>query len=146
MYSKDGGGAMKRRYRLIDVEEAVAGMELAEIEDDIAETDEDMQLIISGWFVYIESLNLTLREGVVCVWDEEEQIFMPDFSVTVFYEGNMEIAFPSDYLYYEQDGFVISLTNWLSGRMSVDEIEQLWCELVIPENMENMNNVEKVED
>ena len=81
---------MKRGYRLIDVEEAVADMELAEIEDDIAETEEDMQLIISGWFVYIESLNLTLREGVVCVWDEEEQIFMPDFSVTVFYEGNMQ--------------------------------------------------------
>ena len=170
MYSKDGGGAMKRGYRLIDVEEAVADMELAEIEDDIAETEEDMQLIISGWFVYIESLNLTLREGVVCVWDEEEQIFMPDFSVTVFYEGNMETedaaaansriedsdlkqsgesmqsSLPSDYLYYEQDGFVISLANWLNGRMSVGEIEQLWCELVIPENIETMNNDEKVED
>lgn len=137
---------MKRRYRLIDVEEAVADMELAEIEDDIAETDKDMQLILSGWYVYIESLNLTLREGVMCVWDEDEQIFMPDFLVTVFYEGNMQTAFPSDYLYYEQDGFVISLANWLNGRMSVGEIEQLWCELVIPENIETMNNDEKVED
>ena len=146
MCAKDGDGAMKKRYRLIDVEEAVADMELAEIEDDIVETDEDMQLIISGWFVYIESLNLTLREGVVCVWDEEEQIFMPDFSVTVFYEGNMQSSLPSDYLYYEQDGFVISLANWLNGRMSVGEIEQLWCELVIPENIETMNNDEKVED
>ena len=81
---------MRRRFRLVEVEEAIAEMDLSEINDDLVETDDDMQLVISGWFVYIESLNMSLREGVVCVWDEEEQMFMPDFAVTVFYEGNME--------------------------------------------------------
>ena len=38
---------MSRRYRLVDVEEAIAESEdLADVADDIAETDEDMQLVI----------------------------------------------------------------------------------------------------
>lgn len=139
---------MRRRFRLVEVEEAVAEMDFSEIDDDLVETDEDMQLVISGWFVYIESLNMSLREGIVCVWDEEEQMFMPDFAVTVFYEGNIEtreIA-AGDWMYFEQDGFTVSLGNWLNRRLSMNEIEQLWCELIIPKNMETSNDVEKVEE
>ena len=137
---------MRRRFRLVEVEEAIAEMDLSEINDDLVETDEDMQLVISGWFVYIESLNMSLREGIVCIWDEEEQMFMPDFVVTVFYEGNMEtreIA-AGNWLYYEQDGFTVSLANWLDGKLSMNEIEQIWSELIIPKNMKTSNDVEKV--
>ena len=75
---------MNKRYRLCDVEEAVSEMdELIDVDDDIAEIDDDMQLVISGWSVYIESLNITLRQGVACIWDEEEGLFMPDFDVTI---------------------------------------------------------------
>lgn len=143
-----GGETMRRRFRLVEVEEAIAEMDLSEINDDLVETDEDMQLVISGWFVYIESLNMSLREGIVCIWDEEEQMFMPDFVVTVFYEGNIEtreIA-AGDWMYFEQDGFTVSLGNWLNRRLSMNEIEQLWCELIIPKNMETSNDVEKVEE
>lgn len=139
---------MRRRFRLVEVEEAIAEMDLSEINDDLVETDEDMQLVISGWFVYIESLNMSLREGIVCIWDEEEQMFMPDFVVTVFYEGNMEtreIA-AGNWLYYEQDGFTVSLANWLDGKLSMNEIEQIWSELIIPKNMKTSNDVEKVEE
>lgn len=123
---------MNRRYRLCDVEEAVSeAEELIDIADDIAEIDDDMQLVISGWSVYIESLNLSLRQGIACVWDEDEGLFMPDFDVTVVYEGNIE---SQEWLYYEQDGFVVTLGNWLNGRMSGGQIEQLWCELIMPEN------------
>ena len=107
---------MNKRYRLCDVEEAVSEMEeLMDIADDIAEIDDDMQIVISGWSVYVESLNLTLRQGIACVWDEGERLFMPDFDVTVVYEGNIE---SQEWLYYEQDGFVVTLGNWLNGRMS----------------------------
>ena len=143
-----GGETMRRRFRLVEVEEAVAEMDFSEIDDDLVETDEDMQLVISGWFVYIESLNMSLREGIVCVWDEEEQMFMPDFAVTVFYEGNIEtreIA-AGDWMYFEQDGFTVSLGNWLNRRLSKNEIEQLWCELIIPKNIKTSNDVEKVEE
>ena len=132
---------MNKRYRLCDVEEAVSGMEeLMDIADDIAEIDDDMQIVISGWSVYVESLNLTLRQGIACVWDEGERLFMPDFDVTVVYEGNIETQ---DWLYYEQDGMVVTLGNWLNGRLSCEQIEQLWCELVIPETNNTDNESEE---
>ena len=132
---------MNIRYRLCDVEEAVSEMdELMDIADDIAEIDDDMQIVISGWSVYVESLNLTLRQGIACVWDEGERLFMPDFDVTVVYEGNIETQ---DWLYYEQDGMVVTLGNWLNGRLSCEQIEQLWCELVIPETNNTDNESEE---
>ena len=54
---------------------------------------------------------------------------MPDFDVTIVYEGNIETQ---EWLYYEQDGMVVTLGNWLNGRLSCEQIEQLWCELIIP--------------
>lgn len=36
---------MRRRFRLVEVEEAVAEMDFSEIDDDLVETDEDMQLV-----------------------------------------------------------------------------------------------------
>ncbi|MEQ7140426.1 hypothetical protein ABQD81_16865 [Enterococcus casseliflavus] len=38
-------------YRIYEIEEVISEMDLLEVEDDIAETDEDMQLVISGWYV-----------------------------------------------------------------------------------------------
>ena len=54
---------MNKRYRLGDIEEAISEMEeLIDIEDDIAEIDDEFQIVVSGWSVYVESLNLTLRQ------------------------------------------------------------------------------------
>ena len=90
---------MNKRYRLGEIEETVAEMEeLIDIEDDIAEIDDEFQIVVSGWSVYVESLNLTLRQGIACVWDAEEGLFMPDFDVTIVYEGNIETQ---EWLYYE---------------------------------------------
>ena len=98
---------MNKRYRLGEIEEAVSEMEeLIGLEDDIAEIDDDFQIVVSGWSVYVESLNLTLRQGIACVWDAEEGLFMPDFDVTIVYEGNIETQ---EWLYYEQDGMVVTL-------------------------------------
>lgn len=125
------------KYRINEVEEVISEMDLSEIEDDIAEIDEDMQLVISGWYVNIPELNLNLREGVVCTWDEEEKLFMPDFAVTVIYEGDIE---GKDWIYYEQDEFVVTLANWLNGRLPIEQIEQLRCEIVIPQQVVVANN------
>lgn len=147
------------KYRIHEVEEVISEMDLSEVEDDIAEIDEDMQLVISGWYVNIPELNLNLREGVVCIWDEEEKLFMPDFAVTVIYEGDIEgkdsrigdsvvnelgegtqASFPANSLYYEQDGFVVTLANWRNGRLPVEQIEQLRCEIMIPQQDIVANN------
>ena len=120
---------MKTEYRLYEVEEAIAEMDLSEVADDIAEVDDTMQLWISGWCVYVPELSLYLREGIVCVWDDEEKVFLPDFSVTVLYEGEAE---KEKWLYYEQDGFVITLANFLHGKKEAEEIEQCRCRIILP--------------
>lgn len=56
----------------------------------IIKMDDDSQIIVSGWSVYIESLNLTLRQKIVCIWDENENMFMPDMDLTIVYEGKTE--------------------------------------------------------
>ena len=114
--------------------------ELIDIEDDIAEIDDEFQIVVSGWSVYVESLNLTLRQGISCVWDAEEGLFMPDFDVTIVYEGNIETQ---EWLYYEQDGMIVTLGNWLNGRLSCEQIEQLWCELIIPEQNKEQKESEE---
>ena len=132
---------MNKRYRLGEIEEAVAEMEeRIDIEDDIAEIDDDFQIVVSGWSVYVESMNLTLRQGIACVWDAEEGLFMPDFDVTIVYEGNIETQ---EWLYYEQDGMVVTLCNWLNGRLSCEQIEQLWCELIIPKQNKEQKESEE---
>lgn len=35
----------------------------------------------------IPSLNLYLRAGVMCLWDEDEKVYMPDFDAIVIYEN-----------------------------------------------------------
>lgn len=135
-------------YRLFEVEDVIAEMDLSDIDDDIAETDEEYQIVISGWWVHIPELNLNLHEGVVCTWEEESQMFMPDFAVTVVYEAgaehhnsrikdsgikepgeSMQASFPADFLYFEQDGMVITLANWLNGRVPLNLIEQMRCSI-----------------
>ena len=120
-----GGESM--RFRLFEAEDKVSEMELV-TDDTVAEVDDDMELVLSGRWVYIPDLNISLRQGTVCIWDEEEKIFMPDFDVTVVYEGNVT---ESEWLYYAQDGFAMTLANWLNGRLDMEILEPLWCELIV---------------
>jgi hypothetical protein len=73
----------RKKYRLGNVEEIISEMVFEDRCDEIVEIDDDLQLLISGWYVVVPSLSLTLRAGVVCVFDEETGMFMPDFDVMV---------------------------------------------------------------
>ena len=107
---------MEKAYRLGEVEEILAEMEqLAEVPDDIMESDEDYQIVISGWQVHIPELGLNLHEGIYCNYDEEEGGYLPDFAITVVKEKGQE-----EWLYFEQDGFLITLANFLHGRTDLD--------------------------
>ncbi len=121
----------RTKYRLGAVEEIVSEMEFEDRCDEILGVDEDLQLIVSGWYVWIPSLSLCLRAGVACVYDEEAGMYMPDFDVTVLYENEQ---LTDMWLYFEQDGFVVTLGNWLNGRLPVRNIETLECYLVVPDN------------
>lgn len=120
--------------RLEDVEEKMAETDTFDVPDDIAETDDNYQLVISGWYVKIPSLNLYLRAGVMCLWDEDEKVYMPDFDVTVIYGDENEL---SSYLYYEQDDFVVTVNNWLHGQLDYEEISQLMCDVVVERENEH---------
>ena len=120
----------RKKYRLGDIEEIISEMEFEDRCDEIVEIDDDLQLVISGWYVVVPSLSLTLRAGVACAFDEEAGMFMPDFDVTVLYEDELTA---DKWIYYEQDGFTVTLANWLNGRLPISNIETLECYLVIPD-------------
>lgn len=119
---------VEKIYRIGEIEEVLAEMDFSDVDDDIAEIDKDFMIQVSGWYLVIPSLGITVREGVACVFDEEEKMFMPDFDVTVLYEGEVDSG---SWMYYEQDGIVITLANWLNGRMQIEAIERLECVLKI---------------
>lgn len=121
----------RKKYRLGEIEEIISGMEFEDRCDEFVEADEDMLLLVSGWYVFIPSLLLCVRAGVACVYDEEAEMYLPDFDVTVLYED--EIA-DGKWIYFEQDGFCATLGNWLNGRLSMGEIENLECYPVVPDS------------
>ena len=120
----------RKKYRLGEIEEIISEMEFEDRCDEIVEIDDDLQLLISGWYVVVPSLSLTLRAGVAGAFDEEAGMFMPDFDVTVLYEDEL---MADKWIYYEQDGFTVTLANWLNGRLPISNIETLECYLVIPD-------------
>lgn len=83
--------------------------------------------------VLIPSLGLVLRSGMVCVRSDGSGEFEPDFCVTVIYDRNHEDW--DAYLLYEQDGFVVSLHNflWQTGRKlppGVESEADLLCDIL----------------
>lgn len=119
---------MKQRYRLGEVEDIIGEMELYDIPDDLLESEEDYQIVISGWWVHIPQLGYHLHEGVFLNYDEDEQAYLPDFSITVVKEEG-----EAGWLYYEQDGFLITLANLLHGIYGMEELEQMQCEICMPQ-------------
>jgi len=88
---------MGSQYKLGEIEEIAAGKEeLFDIADELVEGDEEYQIIRCGWRAYIPKLDLCLHEGMFLVYDEKEQEFMSDFSLTLIRENGQD-----GWLYYE---------------------------------------------
>lgn len=120
---------MGSQYRLAEIEDAVAEMEeLLDIPDELVEGNEEYRITRCGWWAYIPELDLCLHEGTFFIYDEDEQDFMPDFSLTLIRKNGQD-----GWLYYEQDGFAISLANWLRGMYTLLSIEEMECVLCKPE-------------
>lgn len=120
----------KFKYRLGELEEKLSELEFEDRCDEYVEVDENLLLVVSDWYVEVPSLALTFRIGVACVYDDEAEMYMPDFDITVLYEGELEA---DKWIYYEQDGFVVTLANWLNSRLTLSDIESLECCLVVPD-------------
>lgn len=120
--------------RLRNAEKIIAEMDMSHVPDDIMESEEDACIVISGWWVHIPELNLNLHEGVFCNYDEEDKAYLPDFAVTVIMEADRKKQ-EGEWLYYEQDGFEITLGNYHSGRMGMGQISELSCFICIPDEI-----------
>lgn len=106
--------------------------QLAEVPDDCLESDEDYQIVISGWWVHIPELGLNLHEGIYCNYDEEEGGYLPDFAVTVVKEEGQGQE-QEEWIYYEEAGFLITLANYLHGKTDLGHLEQLFCFIRMPD-------------
>ena len=124
---------MKIPCRLHEAEEIVSEMDLCRVPDDIVESDEDYQIVISGWWVYLPELGICLREGVLCNYDEEEKAYLPDFSITVIMDADTKMQ-EDGWLCYERDGFEITLANYYGGKFSMAAVSELPCVICIPDN------------
>ena len=123
---------MKIPCRLHEAEEIISGMDLFHVADDIMESEEDYRIVISGWWVHIPELNINLHEGVFCSYAEEEKEYLPDFSLTVIMGADAEKK-EGEWLYYEQDGFLLTVLNYFGGQVDMETVSMLPCLICIPE-------------
>ena len=102
------------------------------------------KLIYFAAFAMLVAVSCSKNEGPVSSNVEEKLVpitFESGITKTdVSVEGNIETQ---EWLYYEQDGMVVTLGNWLNGRLSCEQIEQLWCELIIPEQNKEQKESEE---
>ena len=63
----------------------------------------------------------------------EEKEYLPDFSLTVIMEADSEKK-EGEWLYYEQDGFEITLANYRNGKMAMEAVSELSCFICIPDD------------
>jgi hypothetical protein len=78
----------RKKCRLGNVEEVISEMEFEDMCDEIVEIDDDLQLLISGWYVVVPNLSLALQAGVACVFEEEAGMFMPEHLYRILIQYN----------------------------------------------------------
>ncbi len=89
-------------------------------------SDEDCKLFYDSNYVIIPELNIKLHAGMMCNYNEDEDDFLPDFSVTVIFD-----ATTGEYLYWEQDGYLISTYNYFGSEYPMDKLCNMDCEFVM---------------
>lgn len=114
-------------YRLREAEEIVKGQQYACMDDDIAEAENEW-LMISRWGIKLPEYALVLRRGIICVWDEEAGMHLPDEMVTVIQVEAYEEEF-----FYLRAGLSEAVSIWLDGGLSVSEAGELRCRIECPE-------------
>ena len=121
---------MRKKCRIKEVERILAEMDLEDVSDDLAELEDGLQIVISGYYLLIPELKIQVHKGLVCVFDHEADMYMPDEAVTVIIEVTGQEA---EHICYKLDGIIGTLYDWGQGKMSLDRIENIWCEIIVPD-------------
>lgn len=91
--------------------------------------EETEEILLDPLLVRIPGYGLDLRPGVMCELDDCTGEMEPDWGLTAFYESGCEDL--GDYLYYEQDGLVTALHNYIRMQRG-DELDMsLPCEVYL---------------
>lgn len=117
--------------KLSDAEEFIFEAELC-IQDSILEQSEEHLIYKSGYYIYIPEIHLNAHEGTFCCKEEHTDKYTPDFSMTILCECNKP-ADSKEYLYWEQDGVIVTLANYLRDK-NIHDISNMTCELYVPED------------
>lgn len=104
----------KKTYLLGEIEEILAELEPnIDAEGHMIELADDMILELDyAPGVLIPFMGLVLKIGAVYVKDEKTGQMELDFDGTVIFDYNDGHPNFKDYLYYEQDGFVLTIYNY----------------------------------
>lgn len=121
---------MRKKCRIKEVERILAELDLDDVSDDIAELEDELQIVISGYYLLIPELKIQVHKGLVCVFDHEADMYMPDEAVTVIIEVTGQ---ETEQICYKQDGIIGTLYDWGQEKMSLDRIENIWCEIIVPD-------------
>ena len=91
-------------------------------------------LAVTGIRILVPELKVSLRQGDVCVFDPDEEEYVPDFSVSIVYE--QDETDPKTFLYWEQDGFQVTLFNFFhKDLISMDALSKMKCIIEIDANI-----------
>lgn len=122
---------MKNAFQIKEIEEVIRKMDLYAIPADLLECDETGRIIISGWWVAVPELGISMHRGMFCNHDETQEAYLPDFPVTVIRNSEEKIK-EGEWIWYGQDDFVSMLADCRQGEMEISRIEQLACIICLP--------------
>ena len=114
-----------------DVEEYIFESDIC-VDDVVLSKSEDSLVVKSGYYAHVPELGFNVHDGMFYCRDDDGE-YMSDFAIAVICDEAADG--PEDCLYWEQDGFVVSLANYLHGQgRSIREISELACDLYVPED------------
>lgn len=122
------------KCRLKEVEELIEKLDTSDVNEDLIEIDANRMIWLKGFEIVIAEISINIRKGVICIWDEEAQIYLPDEPITILYHGSLEENKPINYC--EAD-VITTLEEWFKDGKAVNKIEQFMCEIKILDKERN---------
>lgn len=98
-----------------------------DVEPKVLDLDDEEKIAIDGSIIVIPELSLKLMSATVYNKNSNTNSYEPDFCITLIYDiGTRKLE---NYKYYEQDGFAISLYNYLAAIGKRDVTAKYVCNL-----------------
>lgn len=93
----------------------------------VEEEENEYVIVANEARIIVPALNLSVREGTYLRYDEDEEDYLADFSLTLIYEKDE--TDPKKYLCWEQDDLIVAIYNYInrSANYDMDALEACSC-------------------